>query len=89
MTEGAFRPAPPTPDEISKVQQVLEILADICSQEQALNALRRNYGDVEKTISALLDDPASGDNPPLPMEDMSALREAAAGVVQSQNPTST
>lgn len=85
MTEGAFRPAPPTPEEVAGVQQVVEILSNAYNPEQALNALRRNHGDVQKAISALLDDPTSGDIHPLPADDISALREAAASVVQSQN----
>ncbi|KIP03120.1 hypothetical protein PHLGIDRAFT_254599 [Phlebiopsis gigantea 11061_1 CR5-6] len=85
MTEGAFRPTPPTPEEIAGVQQVVEILSDAYNPEQVLNALRRNHGDVQKAISALLDDPTSGDIPPLPADDISALREAAASVVQSQS----
>lgn len=62
-TDGGYRPAPPTADEQAKVQQVMEILAGMSGEEQALNVLRKNAGDVQKTISALLDDPSSGSAP--------------------------
>lgn len=89
MTEGAFRPAPPTPEEAAKVQQVLEIMAGLCDGEQALNALRRNHGDAQKTIEALLDDPTIGNVASPAVDDMSALREAVAGVVQPSSPPRT
>lgn len=89
MTDGTFRPAPPNPEEAAKVNQVLEILVGVCDGEQVLNALRRNYGNVEKTIAALLDDPTSGSVPVPTMDEMSALRDAAAAVVQPQGPPRT
>ena len=83
MTDGQFRPAPPSAEEAVKVQRVLEILAEVCNEEQALNALRRSHGNVEKAIMALLDDPTSVNHAPgAAMDEMSALRVAVAGVVQ-------
>ncbi|EKM56764.1 uncharacterized protein PHACADRAFT_207955 [Phanerochaete carnosa HHB-10118-sp] len=58
--EGPFRPAPPTPVESQKMNQVLEVLAGACTEQQVLSLLRRHSGNIERTIQALLDDPNSG-----------------------------
>lgn len=83
--EGVLRPIAATPDELEKVKQVLEVLAGACDDSQALAALRRNRGDPEKTVSALLDE-LSGNPPAEPENDFRGLREAAAAIVQPRSP---
>ena len=74
--EGPFRPAPPTPVESQKINQVLEVLAGACTEQQILTVLRRHSGNVERTLQALLDDPSSGMDTTPTTDDLHGLRTA-------------
>ena len=83
-TEGGFKPAPATQEEKSNIIQIIDIMGGACDEDRALNLLRRNGGNVEKAIMALLDAPANDVPTTSGTTDYSELREAAAGVVTSQ-----
>lgn len=85
--EGSSRSLPPSEEEVEKVHQILDVMCEACDAQQALTFLRRNGGDVGKTLSALLDN--APDNTPTTSgtTDFSELRAAAAGVVTSHSPS--
>ncbi|KAI0694109.1 hypothetical protein BC835DRAFT_1406517 [Cytidiella melzeri] len=84
--EGSFKPSPATPEEKSSVQQIVEVMCGACDEDKALTFLRRNGGNVDKTLSALLDN-ATDDAPTTSgTTDYSELRAAAAGVVAPHTP---
>jgi hypothetical protein len=91
--ETSFKPAPPSADENTKVNQIQEFTSGVCTAEQALRVLRRNGGNLEKAITAILDEGPGGDDV-VPMATETdctevALRQAAAGVVQPRSPPRT
>ncbi len=83
-SEGSFKPAPATQEEKDKISQILEIMYGACSEDKVLNFLRRNGGNVEKTITALFDAPSEDAPTTSGTTDYTELREAAAGVVTTQ-----
>ncbi|KAI0340340.1 hypothetical protein BDW22DRAFT_1360280 [Trametopsis cervina] len=84
-SEGSFKLSPASVEEQGKVQQIIEIMGDGCDSGRALTFLRRNGGNVEKTLSALLDSAADSAPTTSTLNDYSELRAAAAGVVAPHN----
>lgn len=52
--QETYRPTPVTPQEREHVETITAIMPD-CSQDTALSILRRNRGNVEKAVAALLE----------------------------------
>lgn len=75
-------------EEVSKVKQIMDVMCETCDAKKALTFLRRNNGDVEKTIMALFDSAADSGPTSSGTNDYSELRAAAAGVVASHTPPS-
>ena len=85
-TDGGFKPSPATPDEKEKVVQIMEIMFGQCDEDKALTFLRRNGGNVDKTITALFDVPNDDAPTTSGTTELSDLRAAASSVVLSQKP---
>ncbi|KAJ3557621.1 hypothetical protein NM688_g1374 [Phlebia brevispora] len=79
-----FRPAPMTPEEISKVEQIVDITC--CPKEDALKHLRRKGGNVEQALDAIFNGESADEVPKSSAGDMESLRAAAAGVVTTGAP---
>jgi hypothetical protein len=84
--ESSFKLSPATPEELLKVQQIMEIMAGSCDEAKALTALRRNGGNMDKAMSALFDSAADDAPTTSGTVDYSELRAAAAGVVAPHTP---
>ncbi|KAI0088313.1 hypothetical protein BDY19DRAFT_994221 [Irpex rosettiformis] len=85
-SEGGFKPSPATPDERSKIEQIVEIMCGACDPDRVLTFLRRNGGSVDKTITALFDAPDDDAPTTSGSTELSELRAAASSVVLSHTP---
>ena len=68
-----------TPDEIAKVDQIVEVT--YCPREDALKHLRRKGGNVEQAVDAIFNSEPVDDAPKTSTSELDSLRAAAAGVV--------
>ncbi|KAF7800239.1 hypothetical protein EIP86_011486 [Pleurotus ostreatoroseus] len=79
QSTNPFRPSPMTPDEIAKVDQIVEVTC--CPRDDALKHLRRKGGNIEQAIDAIINSEPVDDAPKTSTSELDSLRAAAAGVV--------